>query len=133
MKIIFENEFAKLEYEEDLKLLSIIWTDKKPTLEDYQKPFHEAMQFMDQNQVHNYISDIRNQRLVSPDYRKWLQEVAIPEAAKKGLKRIVGVAELNIFKKYYINNVFNSAKKFGMPFKLYETPEEAKDWFKQFD
>ncbi|NOQ23810.1 MAG: hypothetical protein GQ564_00470 [Bacteroidales bacterium] len=133
MKIVFESEFAKLAYEEDLKLLSIIWTDKKPSFEDYQRPFQEALQYMDLKQVENYISDIRNQGVISPDYRKWLQEIAIPDAAKKGLKRIVGVAELNIFKRYYINNVFNSAKKFGMPFKLFDTPEEAKKWFKKFD
>jgi len=133
MEIVFESEFAKISYEEDLRLLTIIWTNKKPTFEDYQKPFHEALQFMGHKQVDNYISDIRNQGVISPNYRKWLQEVAIPDAAKKGLKRIVGVTEINIFKKYYINNVFNSAKKFGMPFKFFETPEEAKKWFKQFD
>ena len=57
----------------------------------------------------------------------------MPEAAQAGLKRVVGVANVNVFKQYYINNVFNSAKKFGMPFKMFNTPEDAKKWFLEFE
>ncbi len=57
----------------------------------------------------------------------------MPEAAKAGLKRVVAVANVNVFKQYYINNVFQSAKKFGMPFKMFKTIEEAKSWFAELD
>jgi hypothetical protein len=133
METIFENEFSKLSYEEDLKVLTITWTNKKLTLEEYQKPFKIALEFMTRRPVENYISDIRDQGIISPEYRKWLQEVAMPEAAKAGLKRVVGVANVNIFKQYYINNVFQSAKKFGLPFKMFNTTEDAKKWFSEFE
>ncbi len=132
MKIIFENEFSRLSYEEDLKILTITWTNKKLSFEEYQRPFKIALEFMTKNPVENYISDIRNQGIVSPEFRKWLQEVAMPEAARAGLKRVVGVANVNVFKQYYINNVFQSAKKFGLPFKMFNTIEEAKKWFLEF-
>jgi len=133
METIFENEFAALTYEEDLKLLTITWKNSKLTFEEYQRPFQIALAYMGKKPVDNYISDIRDQGIISPEYRKWLQEVAMPEAAKAGLKRVVGVANVNIFKQYYINNVFQSAKKFGIPFKMFNTIEEAKKWFSEFE
>jgi hypothetical protein len=133
METIFENDCAALIFEKELKLLTIKWKDKKLTMSEYQQPFKIALDFMAKNRVENYISDIRDQGIIAPDFRKWLQEVAMPEAAKAGLKRVVGVANVNVFKQYYINNVFNSAKKFGMPFKMFNTPEEAKKWFLEFE
>ena len=132
METIFEDDYSKLTYEEDLKVLTITWKNKKLTFEEYQKPFKTALEFMGKKPVENYISDIRDQGIISPEFRRWLQEVAMPEAAKAGLKRVVGVANVNIFKQYYINNVFQSAKKFGMPFKMFNTIEEAKKWFREF-
>jgi hypothetical protein len=55
----------------------------------------------------------------------------MPEAAAAGLKRVVGVANVNIFKQYYINNVFQSAKKFGIPFKMFNNIEDARKWFSE--
>ncbi|MBN2348630.1 MAG: hypothetical protein JXJ22_07335 [Bacteroidales bacterium] len=133
METVFNSDFATLTYEEDLKVLTITWKDRKITFEEYQKPFEEAIKYMSKKPVDNYISDIRNQGIISPDYRKWLQEIAFPEAAKAGLKRVVGVANINIFKQYYINNVFQSAKKFGIPFKMFNSIEEAKKWFLEFE
>jgi hypothetical protein len=133
METVFENEYAKLTYEEDLKILTITWTSKKMPFEEYKRPFNLALEFMNKKQVINYISDIRDQGIVSPEYRKWLQETAMPEAAKAGLKRVVGVANVNVFKQYYINNVFQSAKKFGLPFKMFNSIEDAKKWFREFE
>lgn len=133
MEPIFENEFAKLTYEEDLQILTITWTNKKTSFEEYKKPFNAALEFMSKKNVKNYISDIRDQGIIPPEFRKWLQETAMPEAAKAGLKRIVGVANVNIFKQYYINHVFQSAKKFGIPFKMFNNIDEAKKWFSKFE
>ena len=130
---ILKNEFATLTYERDLKLLILTWSDQKPSFEDYQKPFLAILEFMVKNPVYSYISDIRNQAIIPPDYRKWLQEHVMPEGVKTGLKRVVGVANVNIFKQYYINNVFQSAKKFGLPFKMFNTIDEAKEWLGKFD
>ncbi len=133
MKTIFECDYVKVVYEEDFKLLTITWSNKKITFEEYQRPFNIAIDFMTKNSVDNYISDIRNQGIISPEFRNWLQETALPNAAQAGLKRVIGVANVNIFKQYYINNVFQSAKKFGLPFKMFNTIDEAKQWIKSFD
>ena len=133
METIFKTEYAELSFEDDLKVLTITWANKKTPFEEYQKPFNIALEYMLKNRVDNYISDIRNQGIIAPHFRKWLQETALPEAAKAGLKRIVGVSNVNIFKQYYINNVFQSAKKFGIPFKMYNTLDEAKKWFREFE
>jgi hypothetical protein len=133
METIFENDYFILTYEREFKILTITWKDKKLTLEEYQRPFKTALDFMNKNPVSNYISDIRNQGIVSPEFRKWLEQEAMPAAAKAGLKRVVGVANVNVFKQYYINNVFNSAKRFGIPFKMFHNIDEAKAWFREFD
>jgi hypothetical protein len=133
METILANDYATLTYNEDLRLLTITWSEKKVTFEEYKKPFQVALEFIMHHRVENYISDIRKQGIISPEFRKWLQEEAMPEAARAGLKRVAGVANVNVFKQYYINHVFQSAKRFGMPFKMFNTIEEAEKWFSEVE
>jgi hypothetical protein len=79
MEVVFENDCASIIYEEDLKVLIIKRTNKKLSPEEYQKPFKIALNFIRKKPIDNYISDIRDQAIISPDYRKWLQEVMMPE------------------------------------------------------
>ncbi len=130
--ILFESDYAGVTFENELKLVIITWKNKTLTLEEYKKPFLAAFEFQSTTEVVNYIADIRDQKVVSPAYRQWFQAEALPIGIKQGLKRGAIIIDTNVFKKYYINNILNSSKKFGIPLKLYSTIEEAKEWFRSF-
>jgi len=130
--IIFESEYADVKFENELELVIITWKNRSLTFDEYKKPFLAAFEFQRKTNVENYIADIREQKLISPAFRQWFQAEALPIGIKQGLKRGAIVLDANVFKKYYINNILNTSKKFGIPLKLFNTNEEAKLWFRSF-
>jgi hypothetical protein len=133
MKEILENtDYAEISYDPVLKLGKIIWKRKTQT-EEYRKAFTTLLEFSKNNEVDNFLSDIRNQGVVSPENRKWFEKEMLPKAIKSGLKRAGSVFDGNVFKKYYMNLLIKVSNKFGMPLKLFNTEEEALEWFKSFE
>ena len=133
METILDTEYALVEYYGEDQLVQISWKKvKQLNIEDYQNALNKALDFQEENpeKVKFYLSDIRQQGVLSPAYRKWFQEVAIPRALKNGLQAGSVIFEGNIFQKYYLNNIMNSTKKFGIKFKFFNKREDAIEWFK---
>ena len=129
---ILDADYAKAMYHEEDSVVEIQWKKvKKMSIEEYKNALTLALDYQEQNpeKVKFYLSDIRDQGILSPDYRKWFQDDAVPRALKNGLQAGAVVFEGNVFKKYYLNNIMNTTKKFGIPFKFFGTREEAIEWF----
>jgi hypothetical protein len=130
---VLNNSYVKAVYMPEIKLITVTWNGQVSsenyrgtynTVLDYQKSLGSSMP------VENFMADIRNQGVVNPADRKWFEEVAIARAISQGLKRTAVVTDANVFKKYYLNLILKATNKFGLPLKLFGTPEEAIDWFK---
>jgi len=129
--VIMDTDYAEVSYDPSLKMGKIIWK-RKPDFEEYRKPFIELLEFAKKNQVENFLSDIRNQKVVSPEHRKWFETDALPEAInKRGLKRAATIFDGNIFKKYYMDMIIKSSGKFNLPLKTFTKEEDALEWFKK--
>ncbi len=129
--LISEYDHAKIYYDATLKLGIIEWK-QKPSNTEYQSTFEELITFSKKNPIENFLSDIRNQGVVSPENRKWFESVMIPKAIDHGLKRAATIFDGNVFKKYYINMIIQVINKFGIPLKLFNTEEDAIKWFQSF-
>lgn len=128
MRIVFvEEEYATGVYEPEKLMIKIIWKGRQ-TSEQYRATFQKALKLAEERVVRFYISDVRQQRVVSPEDRKWFQEVALPSAIERGLTKAAVIFAGNPFKKYYLNNILNSAKLFGLPLKFFYNPDEAENW-----
>ncbi|MBN2669786.1 MAG: hypothetical protein JXR60_11235 [Bacteroidales bacterium] len=134
MSIIMDNDYVNISYHESESLVEMVWkkTTGQMDLSIYQAAFNAALDYQENHHgtVKNFLSDIRLQSVLSPDYRKWFQETAIPRAISNGLERGAVIFEGNVFQKYYLNNIMNSTKKFGIKFKFFTKREEAIEWFK---
>jgi len=133
MKTILDTEYALVEYYEEALIVQITWKKvKQLSLEDYQNALNKALDYQEENteKVKFYLSDIKLQGVLSPAYRKWFQEIAIPRALKNGLLAGAVIFEGNVFQKYYLNNIMNSTKKFGIKFKFFNKREDAIEWYK---
>jgi len=131
MKLVFvDEEYALGVYDPEKLIVKIYWKGKQNS-EQYRNTLQKAIDLMLEHKVKYYLSDIRQQRIVSPEDRKWFQEVAMPSAIKNGLERAVVIFAGNVFKKYYLNNIFNASKKFGLPLKFFYSEEEAEEWLFQ--
>jgi hypothetical protein len=131
-KLIFESDVVEISYEPELKLAKVVWKKKAET-EEYRATFMKVLEYSRANPVDNFLSDIRNQGVVSPDNRKWFEAEMLPKAIKAGLKRAGSIFDGNVFKKYYMNMIIKVSGKFGLPLKLFSTEEEAIEWFKSFE
>lgn len=131
-KIIYETDIAVVSYSRERSLVKTVWHSRKLTFDEYKEPFMAAIEFQKHVRVENYISDIRDQNIISPEFRKWFQTEILPIAYAAGIKRSAIIFNGNVFKKYYLNNILNSVKKFGAPIKFFGTLEEALQWFDTF-
>jgi hypothetical protein len=130
---IIENSYVRATYIKDLKLVIVAW-DGQITSENYRSTYITVLEFqknLDASKpAENFMADLRKQGVVNPADRKWFEEVAIPRAIAQGVKRTAVVTDANVFKKYYLNLILKATNKFGLPLKLFGTPEEAFAWFK---
>jgi hypothetical protein len=126
-KVISDTEFADISFIEELKLIQIIWKGKVDG-ENYKKTFMIALDFGVDHEVDFFMSDIRQQVIIGPRERKWFEEVAIPLAVERGLKKGCTVFDGNIFKEYYLNHILLRTVKFNLPFKFFKTIDQAQEW-----
>jgi len=135
MEQIFETDWAKADYYPERQLVIVTWKDKDRvlTFDEYKYPFERSLelQIKKKFEVQYFISDTRNQGTISPKYRKWFQNEAVPRAQKQGLQKAAVVMDANVFKRYYINHIMKTLDTLGMPFKAFKNLDEAKEWFKE--
>ncbi len=135
MEISVLNEsYAQVTYRSDYKLVNVVWSGNLST-QQYQATYIAILDYQLQNlyEVENFLTDVRNQGIISPDNRKWFESVVLPRAVNQGLKRAAVIFSGNVFKKYYLNLILQTTNKFGLPFKFFDNEETALDWFKSFE
>ncbi len=122
---IFESPSAVVYYVADKTMGKIVWRGTL-TPEEYQKPFLALIDLAKKGTVvTRFMSDIRNQGVVSPESRKWFEKEMVPAAIANGLKRAAVISGSNAFKTYYINLILSSVNKFNLPFKIFNDEEKA--------
>jgi hypothetical protein len=74
------------------------------------------------------MADVRKQPPVSVAARKWFTDEMLPRGIHSGIIRASFVLNANVFKRYYMNEIFNSVRQFGIPFKFFNSQEKALAW-----
>jgi len=129
LKRILIFDYADVFYCDKVYLLKIKWKPyKNLTIAQYQDVFTKSLDFHEKNKVLYFLSDISEQGILSPEFRKWFQNEAMPKAISNGLKKAAVIFCGNVFKKYYLNNILDTTKKFGITFKFFGEEKEATEW-----
>jgi hypothetical protein len=131
--VISDTRNCLLTHRLDLKLILIEWKDYPLSLEAYKETFETALHYHEKfkGNIPNYMADVRNQPPVSVEARKWFTEDMLPRGVYAGIERSVFVLNANVFKRYYMNEIFNSVKQFGIPFKFFNTKDKALNWIEK--
>ena len=125
MEQIFKSSCATVYYIRDKHIGKIVW-DGPLTPDEYKKPFLALIDWSKKgNTVTRFLSDIRNQGVVTPETRKWFEKEMIPAAVTNGLQRGAVISGSNVFKTYYINLILSAVNKFNLPFKIFSDEEKA--------
>lgn len=125
------SEYADVFYLSEESIGCIKWK-KMCSSEEYRSAFEVLLTFQSQTPIENFISDVRNQGIVSPEDRKWFEHVALPKAKEQGLQRAVVITSANPFKQYYLNLILKKTNKYKMPLKLVSSEEKAIEWIASF-
>ncbi|NOU18843.1 MAG: hypothetical protein HOO91_14915 [Bacteroidales bacterium] len=128
--VIFQENFATITYHSKQEMIKVVWNGAI-SKEQYQRAIEKALDFQQKEgpRIENYLSNILNQGIVSPESRKWFEVVALPRGVKQGLKKAAVVFDGNIFKKYYLNLILQASNAYKLPLKFFSTEEEAIKWF----
>ncbi len=127
-EVFIDNEDVAAIYYFDQKLLHYVW--KRPVKGDeYRNPFLSGLVYMKTHPTHYFVSDIRLQGVINPEDRKWVETDAVPKAIASGVIKAGVIFEGNVFKQYYYNMLLKHFGSFGVPYKVFKSPEEAAKWF----
>lgn len=130
---IFENEYARGCYYEQIKAAEIKWLKTAIPSDVYKDAFKKAIEFTENRPFVNYISDAVLQGVISPDDRKWFQDVIVPQAVKQGLKHGAVIIKRDAFKKYYMNAILKFLnRKSPIEMKIFYEYDKAIEWLKSF-
>ncbi|HBI80961.1 MAG TPA: hypothetical protein DDY04_03200 [Bacteroidales bacterium] len=126
---IVHSTYAIAFYNPEKKSIEVTWHGHQ-TFEEYKSLFTTLLSFqrMSGFEVIGYVSDIRDQGVVSPNSRKWFEQVAIPQAVKQGLKYGAVIFEGSTFKRYYLNLILQVTTVYGLPLKFFNSKEDAYKW-----
>jgi hypothetical protein len=115
---IFESPSAIVYYLPEKTLGKIVWRGSL-TPEEYKKPFLSLIDLAKKGTpVTRFISDIRNQGVVSPESRKWFEKEMVPAAVANSLQRAAIISGRNVFGIYCSNHILSSVNKFNLPLRF---------------
>jgi hypothetical protein len=131
IKTVLNISVIQITYNSQEKLLNLEWK-KEVSIEEYQRAMIECLEFGRIYKVENLISDIRKQKQINPDNRKWFESQVLPTVAKDlDLKRAGIIHDGSWLQKKYLKNILKSAEKYELQIKLFTNEETALRWIRK--
>ncbi|MDF9796602.1 hypothetical protein OKW21_001865 [Catalinimonas alkaloidigena] len=128
----FKNEFAMINYLDDVKTVELVWKQTTNS-QKYREIFAKGVEALEKYQISNWLSDTTDQGLVSPEDRKWLESHMIPTAVQKGLRNIAVLVSKDVFKKYYVDSVRKHVEKSHLCMQYFDKREDAIQWLNEIN
>ena len=129
MKEIFKTDYVEIVFDEEPKVVFVKWTKANFTSEQYRDVYERSLDFGNNNDVDFFLSDIVDQKVVTPDDRKWFEESVVPRSIATGIKKAGIILGANPFKRYYFNNIMKKIGGTDLPFKAFKDKKAAYKWF----
>lgn len=127
-EILFETDAYQISYEENYKLLTLIWK-RYINSNELKDAYYKIIETIKTKGVKLYLADNRLEGTVHPDDRKWVETEVIPTAVKNGLKFVATILDANVFQKYYLSKLKDTSQNSGMSgFKIFGNYDEGRKW-----
>jgi hypothetical protein len=99
-EILYNSEIVELSYDKQKYLLSLIWK-KSTNSDEFKSMFSKAIEFSEKNTIWYFLSDMRNEGLVTTTDMKWLEAEVLSRAIEKKIKKIALIFNDLIFSTVY--------------------------------
>jgi len=105
---------------------------KSTSIEEYQRLMIECIEFGRNQSIDNVISDIRRQKQVSSEKRKWFETQILPTAIREpGIKRAAVIYDGSRLQQKHLVNIKKITAKYNIPLKLFTKKETAFRWIRK--
>jgi signal transduction histidine kinase len=129
-QVFHESEAAQLYYDGLLKVTVIIWK-RNVSSREYRDTFNVVLDSLKVYKTPGWISDVRNQGVVSDEDQKWLLRTLAPEALKSGLKQIAIIGITEEIRKKYLERITRATSTYSVGLGLFDNMEDALQWMKE--
>jgi hypothetical protein len=127
-EFIYNSEFVDLTYSKSDLLVELIWKQNTNS-EEFRTIYSFAVNFATKNKVQYFLSDMRNEGVVSLEDVKWLTKEVIAKAQDFGIKKIALVNEDDmIFSTIYAESVKKKLEKSAIHVQIFNDPISARSW-----
>jgi hypothetical protein len=127
-EIIYNSEIVDLIYSKPELLVELIWKQNTSS-EEFRSIYTFAVNFASKNKVQYFLSDLRNEGVVSLEDVKWLTKDVISRANELGMKKIALVNEDDeIFSTIYAESVKKKLEKLAVHVQIFNDVISARSW-----
>ncbi|MGD1842657.1 MAG: hypothetical protein ACFB0B_17440 [Thermonemataceae bacterium] len=102
--IVLDNSTATIKAAVDAEAIMIIWKGFAKG-DTYRSILKTALEAAQQHQLKNWISDLTEAKVVSPEDKTWVEETFIPEGLQAGIKKAIFIVPKDIFSKAYVEQI----------------------------
>jgi hypothetical protein len=124
----FENEFVKVELVSNSKILLLTWMGFIPSVK-YRDACEKALEIAKKHRVKEWLSDIKQVKVVSPTDQEWVVADWAPRAVAAGCyNRQAILMPDDIFGQVSANKMIVSIKGQSVEMQNFNNLEAAKEW-----
>ena len=129
-QLIFDTEYGSIFYNAKLNCAGIVWK-KQITSEQYRTLFTKCLNIVKLYHTPYWISDIRNQGVVSAEDQQWMVQTIFPEANKNGLVQSALIYNPQNHVAEYPERIKVAADSLGITVHFFENRKNADAWVQQ--
>jgi signal transduction histidine kinase len=126
-QVFYDNDAVQLCYDGNLNIIIIQW--KRPaTSKEYREAFGAVLSSLNIYQSPGWVSDIRNQGIMSEEDQLWFVQNIVPELVRCGLKRTAIVGADDSVRRDYYESIKKTAAALGFELRVFDSIEDSLFW-----
>lgn len=129
-QLVFDTEYGSIFYNAKLNCAGIVWK-KQITSEEYRTLFNKCLNIVKMYHTPYWVSDIRNQGVVSPEDQRWMLQTIFSEAGKNGLVQVALIYNPQNHITEYPVRIQVAADELGITIRFFDNRKNADEWIQQ--
>ncbi len=128
-QLIFDAEYGSIFYNAEINCAGIVWR-KQVTSEQYRNLFNKCLNMVKMYHTPYWISDLRQQGVVSTDDQRWMLQTIFPEANKSGLTQVAIIYNPQNHTTEYPTRIRVAAESMGIAIQFFDNRKSADEWIR---
>lgn len=126
-QVFFEEDYARLYFDGNYNIIVIKW--KRPVeSREFRHVFDAVLRSLNVHHSPGWISDVRQQGMLSNEDQQWFVNTVVPQLAACGLKFVAMIGANDESRRGYQELLRQSSQNYGISVNGFASAEEARAW-----